>query len=461
MCSDDGNDRVLDIVKNDGYVTSGCNVQIYSPVDAEAQEWQFAYDGEGKFRIFPTSNVYALLTANGDGNGTANGTSSSSTGNVYLSELPMSSFAAPTDYQLWYIEEVSPKRTIADGFYKIKNGYGYYLETNLNNNSVYQMTKQNHLSQIWEICYTFGGYYVIRTAANLDRTLSVESNYDELGSAIHTYLPEGQKLTELKKWTQWKIVPNISGGYRIVSKSSYDNQVVTILYDDTPLTPVGQVPYTDAPSQQWWFSKAQCPKKGITEHADGHLFYLDTGSSVLRYRCHLCTAVFKTPQEQDYENNHLSLEDRAIIFALQRAAVLKQIEGGKDHFVEAYLRAADIIRSEQNGHFVYDFSHSDGSYMSPYEYKYNSLSIDASIDISASTYGTMRQITNKLTWTIGNALPLPFNVISEIMESAVSIDKPYIYAELVKIFLDEYYGRKPTRRHIPFYCIYFTLKFID
>ena len=56
MCSSDGAGRVLDIVKSGGQPANGSNVQIYNATDPVAQQWQFEYQGDGKFTIFPTAD---------------------------------------------------------------------------------------------------------------------------------------------------------------------------------------------------------------------------------------------------------------------------------------------------------------------------------------------------------------------------------------------------------------------
>ena len=441
MCSSDGGNRVLDIVKKNGEIEPGCNVQIYNPIDAEAQEWQFAYYGEGKFTIFPISNIYAVLTANGNSNCTSNGTSASTQGNVYLSELPMSSTAQVTDYQLWYIEELSPGRTVNSGFYKLKNGFNKYMETNSSNHSVYHRTAKNEYNQIWWVEYMFGGYYSIRSADNFSNVLRVQSDYDELGSSIITHNVGTNNPDYLEKWLLWKIVPNVSGGYRIVSKSSFDNQVVTVMYDDADFAGIGQVTYTDAPSQRWTFSVAQCPQLGQTEHAAGHILgVISDEENQVWYDCVLCGARFMSPQEQDHLNNYLTDEDRVIIFNLQRTALLLQIDGGKDHMVEACLRAVDIIRSECNGHFVYDFSDEDGNYMSPINYTYDANSVGANVLVETTTYGEMRNLALEASWIIGGALPYPLNIISGVIESVANPGERYTFEELLEIVETEIYA---------------------
>lgn len=92
--------KVLDIVKVNGAVVSGANVEIYSAVDAIAQEWKFIELSDGVYKIVPNANQGVAITANGTANGTAGGTASTSAGNVYISTYTGS------DNQKWYLEKV-------------------------------------------------------------------------------------------------------------------------------------------------------------------------------------------------------------------------------------------------------------------------------------------------------------------------------------------------------------------
>lgn len=92
--------KVLDIVKVNGAVVSGANVEIYSAVDAVAQEWKFVELSDGVYKIVPNVNQGVAITANGNSNGSASGTTSTSAGNVYISTYTGS------DNQKWYLEKV-------------------------------------------------------------------------------------------------------------------------------------------------------------------------------------------------------------------------------------------------------------------------------------------------------------------------------------------------------------------
>ncbi len=85
MCSSNGTNKVLDIVKTNGSVVSGCNVQIYNPVDNVAQLWIITRLSNGKYKISPKSNTAVALTTYGISNGTSSGTTSTSSGNAFVS----------------------------------------------------------------------------------------------------------------------------------------------------------------------------------------------------------------------------------------------------------------------------------------------------------------------------------------------------------------------------------------
>ena len=97
MSSSDGTNRTLDIVKSNGNIVSGGNVDIYNPVDTIAQQWLFVRISDNKYKIVPKYNKSLALTANGNSNGTSGGTDSSSAGNVFVSSYNGSA------YQQWIV----------------------------------------------------------------------------------------------------------------------------------------------------------------------------------------------------------------------------------------------------------------------------------------------------------------------------------------------------------------------
>lgn len=100
MCSSNGTNRVLDIVKTGGVVASGCNVEIYNPTDPIAQEWYFYDMGNGRYKIVPASNTDVALTSYGTSNGSSSGQTSTSAGNVFVSTYTGS------QNQLWILEPI-------------------------------------------------------------------------------------------------------------------------------------------------------------------------------------------------------------------------------------------------------------------------------------------------------------------------------------------------------------------
>lgn len=100
MCSSGGTNKVLDIVKSKDSVVSGCNVQIYNPVDPDAQLWVITKLSNGKYKIAPKSNTAVALTAYGTSNGTSSGTTATSAGNVFVS-----TYTEATNQQ-WSLSEI-------------------------------------------------------------------------------------------------------------------------------------------------------------------------------------------------------------------------------------------------------------------------------------------------------------------------------------------------------------------
>lgn len=122
MCSSNGTNRVLDVLRDNGSATGGIsagnNVDIWLPNDNQAQQFIIEYAGNDDFTdnnggYFPKgyyyiklkSNPNLVLTAKGYGNGSGAGTSSDSEGNVYVSNRNGHS------RQLWYFEKSSQYQT--------------------------------------------------------------------------------------------------------------------------------------------------------------------------------------------------------------------------------------------------------------------------------------------------------------------------------------------------------------
>ena len=86
VCSANGGGRVLDAYRNNkGALASSCNVDIWSPTDTGAQQWQIINLNNGFYQIALRSNQNLALTSYGTGNGSGSGKLPTSAGNVFVS----------------------------------------------------------------------------------------------------------------------------------------------------------------------------------------------------------------------------------------------------------------------------------------------------------------------------------------------------------------------------------------
>jgi len=134
MSSINGHYRVLDVVKNNGSVSSGCNLEIYKPTDPVAQYFKIVQVSGGQYKIVARSNTSVAITAN-SGNGTSSGTSSSSTGNAYMSTYSGNTnqlwvFELATDNHETYYESMDWGYPFTSSSASLSSGYGYrYLNS--------------------------------------------------------------------------------------------------------------------------------------------------------------------------------------------------------------------------------------------------------------------------------------------------------------------------------------------
>ena len=276
MCSSSGTNRVVDVSRNNGSITSGCNVAIWTPDDTEAQFWRIVYVGAGKYRIVLNSNTALVLTSVDDSNGTSGGKSSTSPGNVFISTY------SATNYQHWIFEEVSTSRSIDDGQYYIRNNNsGKYLDVANSGSSganVNQWDFHSGKNQKWSINYLNNGYYVIQPAHNNNLALDVYNNYDYNGSNIDVQTAP-YNYSSIPDNMQWKIIPCSDGIYRIASKCSYNDKVLTV--QDASMdngANVIQYKYNETQNDEWVFEKTDhgtFTMVGIEFSGHDHTSYMD------------------------------------------------------------------------------------------------------------------------------------------------------------------------------------------
>lgn len=196
MCSSNGTNRVLDVVKSDGYVKDGGNVQIYSAVDPLAQHWFIIGTDVTSFRIVPRTDMSLALTVCPGGDGGASGTTSTSTGNIYVA-----TYDETNSYQDWMIKDedgdlmTTSTQRIQNGTYYLNNiSYGKYLHKassgSINAASGLISTLGNTIR--WKITHVGNNYYTIQSTDDLTKYLCAKSSTSVVLSTMaaidNTYL---------------------------------------------------------------------------------------------------------------------------------------------------------------------------------------------------------------------------------------------------------------------------------
>ena len=107
MSSSGGKNRVLDLYDTGGNLLSGSNIKLYTPTEPFSQELDIYMVSSGKYRIVMKNNTNLCLTSYGTSNGSSGGTSSTSAGNVFVSNYTGS------DNQKWVFEYTGTKVVVA------------------------------------------------------------------------------------------------------------------------------------------------------------------------------------------------------------------------------------------------------------------------------------------------------------------------------------------------------------
>lgn len=85
MCSSNGTNRVADIYDHGGNLVAGSNIKLNEPDEPPSQQVQIIQVSSGKYRIAMKQNNNFVYTAYGTSNGSASGTTSTSSGNIFIS----------------------------------------------------------------------------------------------------------------------------------------------------------------------------------------------------------------------------------------------------------------------------------------------------------------------------------------------------------------------------------------
>ena len=171
--------RTLDIVKTDGYVEDGGNVQIYKPTDDLAQHWFIIGVGINTFKLIPRTNMSLALTVYpSSANGTSSGTLPTSAGNVFVSE-----YDDENAYQKWQIIDSSGNlvpctaQNLPNATYYLNNMYyGKYLHKNSSNINAASGLISNLANTIrWTVTHRGNNQYTIQSANDTSKYLCVTS----------------------------------------------------------------------------------------------------------------------------------------------------------------------------------------------------------------------------------------------------------------------------------------------
>lgn len=205
MISSGGTNRVLDIYKINGYVSNGSNVQIYSPNDPLAQHWFIIGTGITTFKIVPRTDMSLALTAYPGGDGSSSGTTTTSTGNIFVS-----TYDDTNDYQQWMIRDADGNlmsgstQRVQNGTYYLNNrNYGKYLhkssDTAVNAVSGLISTYENTIR--WKITHVGNDQYTIQSSDDLTK-------YLYSGNSTNARLATMLNITDNCLWT----IRTASGG---------------------------------------------------------------------------------------------------------------------------------------------------------------------------------------------------------------------------------------------------------
>lgn len=111
MCSSNGNNRVIDVVRNSKDPEAGQNVDIWTPIDDKAQKillTPLIYDNLFHMQIDYNTQLY--ITSYGNSNGTSGGKTATSTGNVFIKEFNVN------DNQQWQLIKVPDSSPVISDF---------------------------------------------------------------------------------------------------------------------------------------------------------------------------------------------------------------------------------------------------------------------------------------------------------------------------------------------------------
>lgn len=240
MCSSNGTNRCLSIVKSSGSVLNGCNVQIYTPTDSSAQYFTVQSAGPQCVYLRSATNPNVVIGSYGNSNGSSTGTSATSAGNVFMQTFTGSS------YQKWILEPYNATQTIVSGQYYIKSNFSNRYVT-VNGVNVLQKAKTGANTQKWNVVYTGNGFYYLEPASNLGYRMDVANAADGDGVNVGIHPENGNDAQK------YRIISCGNGSYRIAPASSA-TRVLDVCGPSTAENANIQIwNYENVSQQQWTF----------------------------------------------------------------------------------------------------------------------------------------------------------------------------------------------------------------
>lgn len=156
MCSSNGNNRVIDVVRNGSPLASGQNVDIWTPVDNVAQKIKLTtLTMDNLYHMQMDNDLDYYITAYGNSNGTSGGKTATSAGNVFIKEFNIN------DNQQWQFIKVTSAPINISGNYPYHTGdYNLFA------------------GESWCASFTPSASYdcSIFTSGNLDTVINVYTN---------------------------------------------------------------------------------------------------------------------------------------------------------------------------------------------------------------------------------------------------------------------------------------------
>ena len=165
------------------------------------------------------------------------------------------------------------------------------------------------------------------------------------------------------------------------------------------------------------------------KNAKNHSFELQDDGY---YVCSRCGYRIMSPDVQDF--GILTHEDYLLVVALHWERLLYLMEGYTE-IGEAMLRVIDKIRSRDEYKCKYAYSDSNGRYVSPYEYVFDSYNMHIRVDMTKlETQAGCLAVNDglaRIIVTLGSMLPDPYGLVLSFISMGLESETPFSDALLM------------------------------